>query len=152
MLPVLPNIFFSVAVAVTATLSASSARNMWCTYTACLPTTSSDPKNNCDGWQSPPSSAAEIICQLRQCSRKQSLKLFLHAARVPMGKEVDGVWDGVLLENNGVLMVLSSHTIMLLYNFEMDSNHHEALIVYYFFFSYFLKDKGISSVDSCSLQ
>jgi hypothetical protein len=96
MLLLLPNAFVTAAIAVTATLSASSARNMWSAFHAC--------RSNPESLKTP-ATAAEALQQLQQCSRKESLDIFLHAARVPIIKEIEGAWDGVLLENNGWIMV-----------------------------------------------
>ncbi|GAX11745.1 hypothetical protein FisN_7Lh125 [Fistulifera solaris] len=95
MLLLLPNTLTAVAIAVTATLSVSSARNMWSTFHAFRST---------PGSFKTPATAAELLRQLQECSRKESLNLFLHASRVPSIQDIEGAWDGVLLENNGWIM------------------------------------------------
>ncbi len=102
-------VFVSAALAVTVTLSLSSARNMWSTYNLTkknVPTRSSFPTL----------SAAAVLHHLQQCTRQESLEIFVHSARVPIVHELEGAWDGILLDNNGFVMVqlLKKHLFLLL--------------------------------------
>ena len=110
--------------AVAATLSFSSAKNMWQTFqvaSSSSPTASSSSSSFNDCCFTPgTSSAAETVQLLQSYNRRELLQVYLHhtvdmkttntSFLTEVGQEhddktIDGDWDGILLNNNGFLMV-----------------------------------------------
>mmetsp|Transcript_30604 Transcript_30604/g.46964 ORF Transcript_30604/g.46964 Transcript_30604/m.46964 type:complete len:251 (+) Transcript_30604:151-903(+) len=97
--------------AVTATLAASSARNMWQTYQM-IHTAEEHDTNKIDP---PPILFSKDCCvddaveEIQKLNRKEFLNLYRGCGSVADLSLVEGDWNGVLLENNGQIMTWISN-------------------------------------------
>jgi hypothetical protein len=113
--------------AVTATLALSSGRNMLQTFQisrAHQETTDtkapwvppslhrqSDPDPVTDP-TSTTVTAKSVVSDLEELSRKELVELFLSCQPPANAAEIEGEWNGVLLENNGFVLVGSNYTFV----------------------------------------
>jgi len=91
--------------AVAATLAFSSGRNIVQTWQACDTNNiiNSRSRNLIDFSKG---TVEEQVNVIKTLSRKELLQVFLHESHPPNSMmDLDGDWDGVLLENNGLVMV-----------------------------------------------
>jgi len=86
------------AAAATLGLTVSSVRNMAQTFYI-----SRAPANECS-WM-PPATAHEAVSQIQAMKRQELLKLFLSSEAPSDVSDIQGDWNGCLLENNGWVLV-----------------------------------------------
>jgi hypothetical protein len=114
-------IAYAAAGAVTATLALSSGRNMLQTFQISRGyQESTDTKAP---WIPPSlhrrmsdptitSTTASVVSDLEELSRKEIVELFFTCQPPASASAIEGEWNGVLLENNGFVLVSSDHTFV----------------------------------------
>jgi len=121
------------AAAVTATLALSSGRNMVQTFQVSREHQRSRERSLSSSIPAPAihrfsldsqATTASVVKQIEQMNRKELVEVFLSCEAPTDLSEIQGEWNGVLLDNNGFVMVGSTQTRTLSINQHFHQHGH----------------------------